>query len=148
MMNGDVLTTLDYGDLYRAHCEAGNVLTVATHRRVVKTDSACSTSTAPGAGPTGSPATRRSLELPYIVSMGVYVVEPPSLELHPGGRPFDLPDLVLRADRGRASPWAPTSTRGYWLDIGRHEDYERAIADFERIEPLLLPGRLALPERD
>ncbi len=32
---------------------------------------------------------------------------------------------------------------GYWLDIGRHEDYERAIADFERIEPLLLPGSVS-----
>ena len=38
MMNGDVLTSLDYGQLLDMHKEAGNVLTVASHRRTVKID--------------------------------------------------------------------------------------------------------------
>jgi NDP-mannose synthase len=37
-MNGDVLTTLDYAHLLDVHREAGNILTIATHRRVVQTD--------------------------------------------------------------------------------------------------------------
>jgi NDP-sugar pyrophosphorylase family protein len=37
-MNGDVLTALDYTELFKAHQTAGNLLTIATHRRVVHTD--------------------------------------------------------------------------------------------------------------
>ena len=37
-MNGVVLTAIHYADLYRIHREAGNVMTIATHRRVVQTD--------------------------------------------------------------------------------------------------------------
>ena len=37
-MNGDVLTTLDYGDLLRAHRASGNMLTIATHERTVSID--------------------------------------------------------------------------------------------------------------
>jgi NDP-sugar pyrophosphorylase family protein len=37
-MNGDVLTAIDYARLYRIHQEAGNAMTIATHRRVVQTD--------------------------------------------------------------------------------------------------------------
>ena len=37
-MNGDVLTALDYGHLMDLHRESGNVLTIASHRRVVRTD--------------------------------------------------------------------------------------------------------------
>ena len=38
MMNGDVLTALDYGHLMDVHRETGNVLTIASHRRVVRTE--------------------------------------------------------------------------------------------------------------
>src|SRR5262249_7050714 len=53
-MNGDVLTTLDYGALFEAHREAGNVLTIATHRRVVKTDYGVIHLDANGGGAPGS----------------------------------------------------------------------------------------------
>jgi NDP-sugar pyrophosphorylase family protein len=141
MMNGDVLTALDYDHLFRAHREAGNVLTVATHRRVVKTDYGVLHLD----GTAGE--TRRVVgyeekpELSYVVSMGVYIVEPSVRSLIPDGEPFDVPDLVLKLIED-GQPVGSYLYEGYWLDIGRHEDYERAIADFERIEPLLLP-RLA-----
>ena len=38
MLNGDVLTTLDFRALVRAHQDAGNELTIATHRRTVRAD--------------------------------------------------------------------------------------------------------------
>ena len=142
MMNGDVLTALDYDHLFRAHREAGNALTVATHRRVVKTDYGVLHLD----GRAGE--TRRVVgyeekpELSYTVSMGVYVVEPSVRELIPEGEPFDVPDLVLKLIED-GQPVGSYLYEGYWLDIGRHEDYERAIADFERIEPLLLPGSVS-----
>ena len=38
VMNGDVLTALDYGAPLDVHRETGNVLTIASHRRVVRTE--------------------------------------------------------------------------------------------------------------
>jgi len=138
LLNGDVLTTLDYRALVRAHCEAGNVLTIATHRRVVQTDYGVLHTD----GRLG--ATHRVLayeekpELPYTVSMGVYVLEPAAIRHVPRGRYYDLPDLVLALlAAGLAVGSYPFD--GYWLDIGREDDYRRAQSDIERIMPALLP---------
>jgi NDP-mannose synthase len=140
MLNGDVLTTLDYRALVRAHAEAGNALTIATHRRVVRSDyGVLHTDGALG-------ATRRVLayeekpELAFTVSMGVYVLEPDVLEHVPAGRHTDLPDLVL-ALLAAGLAVGSYAFDGYWLDIGREDDYRQAQADAERLLPQLLNGR-------
>ena len=68
--------------------------------------------------------------------MGVYVLDPSLLELIEDGVYLDFPDLVLRA---LAAGERVGSYRydGLWLDIGRHEDYERAIAEFSEMDGLL-----------
>jgi NDP-sugar pyrophosphorylase family protein len=135
MLNGDVLTTLDYRALVNAHREAGNALTIATHERLVDIDY----------GVLHADGTRRVVgydekpTLSYTVSMGVYVLEPNVRAHVPGDRKFDLPDLVLallRADE----PVGAFPYDGYWEDIGRQDDYERAIHDFNDLLPRLLPA--------
>jgi NDP-mannose synthase len=137
MMNGDVLTTLDYSRLCDFHRESGNVLTVASHRRTVGIDYGVLHlgdsigSTSPIAGFEEKP------ELGYVVSMGIYVLEPRALDYIEPGEYMDLPDLVLRLiDEGE--PVGSHVFDGFWLDIGRHEDYERAIEEYEQLKPLLL----------
>lgn len=137
-MNGDVLTALDYAELYRTHQEAGNILTIASHRRVVRSDyGVIHTDGALG-------QTRRVTgyeekpEIPYTVSMGVYVAEPAVLEYIPQNSSFDVPELVLKlVENGQQV--GSYLYEGYWLDIGRHDDYEKAIAEFEQLEHLLVP---------
>jgi NDP-mannose synthase len=137
LMNGDVLTSLDYGRLMHAHREAGNMLTIASHRRVVRTEY--------GVLHVGDERgdTRRLVafeekpELPFLVSMGVYAVDPRVLQFIDRGERLDLPDLAQRlldADEAVGT----FAFDGFWLDIGRHEDYERAIREFQEVEPLLL----------
>jgi NDP-sugar pyrophosphorylase family protein len=132
MLNGDVLTTLDFGELMRAHREAGNALTIATHRREVRIDY----------GVMHTDEANRLVgyeEKPtlfYEVSMGIYALEPSVRELVPADAPFDLPDLVL-ALLAAGRPVGAFPYDGYWLDIGRHDDYEQAIADFEELRPRL-----------
>ena len=137
MMNGDVLTTLDYSRLCDFHREAGNVLTVASHRRTVNIDyGVLHLGEAPGAT---SPIAgfEEKPELGYVVSMGIYVLEPRALDFIEPGEYMDLPDLVLRLiDEGE--PVGSHVFDGFWLDIGRHEDYERAIEEYEQLRPLLL----------
>jgi NDP-mannose synthase len=137
MTNGDVLTTLDFRALVSAHEEAGNALTIATHRRSVRADYGV-LYTDGAVGPTHRVLDyEEKPELHYTVSMGVYVVEPAAVALLAPGQYCDLPDLVLAllAD-GAAVGSYPYD--GYWLDIGREDDFRRAQADAsELLEELL-----------
>ena len=137
VMNGDVLTTLDYTDLYEAHVAAENLLTIATHVRTVKSDYGV-LEVDGDLGPTRRvTGFREKPEIDHTVSMGVYVLDRRVCEHVPCDRPFDLPELVWRllelGERVGAYRYD-----GFWLDIGRHEDYAAAIDQYEELKPELL----------
>jgi len=122
VMNGDVLTTLDFGDLVRYHREQGNALTIASHKRSVKIDY----------GILHVDVTQRvqafeeKPEISTAVSMGIYVMEPEVLAHIPAGGHFDFPDLVgALLDAGL--PVGAYRSDSLWFDIGREDDYERAV---------------------
>jgi NDP-sugar pyrophosphorylase family protein len=137
VMNGDVLTALDYARLVEVHQKAGNVLTIASHRRVVRTEYGVLHLDSPVGETRRVTGFEEKPELPYIVSMGVYVLEPHVVDFIGAGEYLDLPDLVhklIAADQQVGS----YIYEGYWLDIGRHEDYEKAILEYEELKPLLM----------
>jgi NDP-sugar pyrophosphorylase family protein len=138
LMNGDVLTTLDYDALFDAHRSAGDALTIATHRRVVKTEYGVIRTSESDGATSRVVAYEEKPEIPYVVSMGVYVAEPRVLEHIPADRHFDLPDVVL-ALLEAGERVGSFLFDGFWLDIGRHEDYERAIIEYEQVAALLDP---------
>jgi lipopolysaccharide/colanic/teichoic acid biosynthesis glycosyltransferase/dTDP-glucose pyrophosphorylase len=129
VMNGDVLTTLDFRELVRHHRRHGNVVTIATFRRTVKIDYGVLYVHRDGDGPSGQrvQAYEEKPEICSTVSMGVYVIEPRALGYIPPGTYFDFPDLVqaLLSAGERVGSYAYD---GLWFDIGRHDDYERAVA--------------------
>ena len=65
--------------------------------------------------------------------MGIYVVEPEVLDYVDPGSYLDVPDLVLRLleDGRRVGSFL---YEGFWLDIGRHDDYEKAILEYDRMK--------------
>ncbi|MEU0879238.1 sugar phosphate nucleotidyltransferase [Lentzea sp. NPDC005914] len=134
VMNGDVLTNLDYTALMEHHIACGAPLTVATYQRKVKIDF----------GTLSAEQGRivnfvEKPELYYGVSMGVYAMSRKTLTPYPRNVPFGLDDLVLDLlDRGEEP--AAYEFGGYWLDIGRPDDYDEANRNFERLRPVLLPG--------
>ena len=135
VMNGDVLTSLDYGELIRSHREKGGALTVAVHRRRVKIDFGVIETDAQGniVGYVEKPETE------HLVSMGVYVYEPRVLDYIEPNTHLDFPDLVLRLlENGEKVVGYPYE--GYWLDIGRHDDYAKAQEEANVIWKQLLPG--------
>lgn len=137
VMNGDVLTSLDFAELLRLHRESGNVLTIASHRRVVHTDYGVlhvDGDTSPTQAVTGFD---EKPEIPYIVSMGVYAMDPRALGYIERGVYLDLPDLVLRL-LAAGEQVGSYLFDGHWLDIGRHEDYERAITQFEELRSVFI----------
>ena len=129
MMNGDVITTLDFGELVDAHTRSGNALTIATQRRTATIDFGVLVTDGSAAD---TEAVTGYIEKPsseYMVSMGIYVIEPRLLTLIEPNVYLDFPDLVLRA-LGAGERVGAFRYDGVWLDIGRHEDYERAIREY------------------
>jgi NDP-sugar pyrophosphorylase family protein len=128
VMNGDVLTDLDYGKLVSFHREHSAVATIATYNKKVNIDL--------GVLDIGEGFRLRDYRekptLQYQVSMGVYMFEPTILEYIAPDTYLDFPDLVLTLIRaGEKVVSYPFD--GYWLDIGRHEDYVRAQEEFETL---------------
>jgi NDP-sugar pyrophosphorylase family protein len=121
VMNGDLLTDLNFHHLLRYHREQRAMLTIATHSRHIKID----------LGVLEFDSQHRIInyhekpEHTYQVSMGIYVYEPGVLEYIEYGKYLDFPSLVLRLlDKGEKV--CAYHTDSLWLDIGRPDDYARA----------------------
>ncbi|HEY2955044.1 MAG TPA: sugar phosphate nucleotidyltransferase [Candidatus Eisenbacteria bacterium] len=135
VMNGDVLTTLDYGALMRHHRDRGATATLAMHRRSVKIDYGV-------VEIDGGGALSRYHEKPeyhYTVSMGVNVLEPRALTHIADGESLGMPDLLLRLKAAGEKVLAYEEPC-LWLDIGRMDDYEQALAVFESRRAEFLGG--------
>jgi len=127
-MNGDVLTDIDFGALRAFHDERRGIATIATAARehqadfgVVRWD--------------GDTRIVEFVEKPmacYHVSMGVYVFSRAVLNYIPKGEPFGFDELMQAMLNAGERVYSYPHT-GYWLDLGRPDDYERAIADFGRM---------------
>jgi NDP-sugar pyrophosphorylase family protein len=126
-MNGDILTTLDYQELAAVHRRDGNLLTIATHERRTKFDYGVLHLDSPADGVHRIVDFEEKPEFKLMVSMGIYVLDPRALDFIPDDRPFDIPDLV-RALLDEGEPVGASPFGGFWLDLGRHEDYEAAAA--------------------
>jgi NDP-sugar pyrophosphorylase family protein len=125
VMNGDILTDLDFTKLVDHHRHGGATLTVATHKRTVKIDF--------GVLETDAGQVVRYIEKPtldYNVSTGVYAMEPQVRDFIKRGEYLDLPDLV-RLLIAAGKPVLTYPFDGSWLDIGRHEDFVEAQTRFE-----------------
>ncbi len=135
VMNGDVLTDMDYGSFLTSHQQADQPLTIATYRREVGIDF--------GVLDVSSDVVvgfREKPTLSYQVSMGVYAVTTAALRRFSPGRHFGFDDLVL-ALLDSPTPPASYPFPGYWLDIGRPDDYDQANREFPTLRSILLPGR-------
>ncbi len=134
VMNGDVLTDLDYADLLLQHMNDSAPLTVATYERQVKIDF--------GVLATMDGRVTEFTEKPtltYRVSMGVYGMSKRTLAEYPCGIPLGFDELVLDL-LAKNRPPKEFRFDGYWLDIGRPDDYDRANAEFDSIRGTLLKG--------
>jgi NDP-sugar pyrophosphorylase family protein len=137
VMNGDILTDIDYAALLKRHQEGGQSATIAAHQRDVQVslgvmrfeqDSDPSVVTDYIEKPSYS----------YVVSMGVYCFAPRVKEHIPPGERLDFPDLVLRLIAAGETVRAWRS-EDHWLDIGRHDDYEQAQDEFNQLRHRFLP---------
>jgi NDP-mannose synthase len=139
IMNGDVLTNLDYADLLRQHVRSRAPVTVATYQRQVKIDfGTLETYDGHIVGFSEKPV------IPYYVSMGVYAMSRSALTRYPKNVEFGFDNLMHDLLARKESP-SVYHFDGYWLDIGRPDDYDEANRCFETLRHVLLPP--VLPHR-
>jgi NDP-sugar pyrophosphorylase family protein len=137
VMNGDIVTDLDYARVLADHAASDAIATIAA--RVSEVEISLGVMRFADEGD----ATRltdydEKPHINYESSMGVYCFSPRVLAyIEPNVR-LDFPDLILRLIAGGETVRAWRSD-DYWLDIGRPEDYEQAQDDFERVRARLLP---------
>ena len=133
VMNGDLLTTIDFSDFFRKHLDSEAVATIATFTREVKIDL--------GVLKTDNDAFVDYIEKPvytFDVSMGIYVLNRSVIESIPQETKFDMPDLILKLHRNKKLVRCYRGTYR-WLDIGRLDDFEEANELFEKNRKEFLP---------
>ena len=133
LLNGDVLTDMDLSAFYERHVAEDRLFTIAaTHRTQVIDFGVIETKdTNILAGFSEKPARR------YMVCMGINVASKAVVARIPPRRKYGLDDLLLEllhsSERVHVEPY-----NGYWLDIGRPDDYAQACEQFEQNKGLFI----------
>lgn len=125
VMNGDVLTDLNFLDFFQYHKKNNALCTIAMYQKPVKINL--------GVLETQNNRIIDYIEKPvlnYNVSMGVYAFKKEALNYIPDNAFFDFPDLIktlIEQDK----PVMGYKFNDHWLDIGTPSDYDVAIETFE-----------------
>lgn len=129
VMNGDILTDLSYGAFFDAHTADNRLMSISAAKRqqvidygVLKLDAAGVLN-----------GFEEKPRIPYLVSMGVYCLNRRILSRIPEGRPYGFDNLVLNLLEA-GEPAHVVEHQGYWLDIGRPDDYQKATDDWPRLQ--------------
>jgi NDP-sugar pyrophosphorylase family protein len=127
VMNGDILTTLDFAAMYDFHRARQARATIATYPRTVKIDFGVLDF---GDDPTHLVGYREKPEFAFEVSMGLYILDPLAWDHLTPGQPLPMPNLLetLRTD---GHPVLGYRQKCEWLDIGRPDDYASANDIFQ-----------------
>lgn len=133
VMNGDVLCDLNFADFYQEHIASEKIFTISSKPReqfidygVLDVDTAGNLS-----------AFKEKPKTLYEVSMGVYMVSKKILDFVPLNKPYGFDNLMLDLLK-EGEKVAVKSHLGYWLDIGRPDDYMQAIEEFDTMKSRFL----------
>jgi NDP-sugar pyrophosphorylase family protein len=134
VMNGDVLTDLNFHEFHNHHIKNNSPFTISGYERQVTDEF-------------GVLELNKDKQLVnfrekpthnYCVSMGIYMVNKKSLEYIPENTYFGFDHLMYKMIEMKNHPLVK-KFGGKWLDIGRPDDFEQAIEEFENNKPRYLP---------
>jgi NDP-sugar pyrophosphorylase family protein len=125
VMNGDILTDLDFAEFFQRHEAENRLFTISAAQREQSIDYGVLTSS-PDQSLVGF---EEKPKIPYLVSMGIYCVNHKVIEAIPDNEPYGFDQLMIKFLKEKKIIKIMPHT-GYWLDIGRPDDYEKAIDDW------------------
>jgi NDP-sugar pyrophosphorylase family protein len=134
VMNGDLLTNINYKNFFNFHLEQKSLITIGTYSKSIKIDLGVIKSHGNNFISYDEKPT-----FTFDVSMGLYVINKNVIQLIPRETKFDMPDLVKITDKFHKNSVICYKGDYDWLDIGRVEDYESAILLFESDKNKYLP---------
>ncbi|MEI7026251.1 nucleotidyltransferase family protein [Paenibacillus sp. y28] len=129
VINGDLLTSLNFPQLLQFHLETGSAATMCIREYtysipygLVRTDQHRFLG-----------MQEKPIQKSY-VNAGIYVMNPHVLSRLPANTRTDMPQLFQRLTDLKL-PVSVFPVQEYWLDIGQPEDYERANRDYDEVFP-------------
>ena len=137
VMNGDILTDLNFRLLFETHTKHNAIATIATYLREINIDFGVLEKD-------NNKRITKFTEKPkyhFDVSMGINVFSKKILDIIPKDKPFGFDHLMYSLIGSHESVFSYPH-EGYWLDIGMPDDYARSVEEFERYKTKFLPGML------
>lgn len=125
VMNGDVLTDVDFGWFYDQHINNGSVFTILSNQRVLKSEYGVLDIDVNGM----LKGFREKPEFQFDVSTGIYMANRAILRFIPDNIQFGFDNLMVSLMKNK-NPAAVIKYSGYWLDIGRPDDFAQANAEY------------------
>jgi dTDP-glucose pyrophosphorylase len=125
VMNGDLLTKIDFRSLLDFHQSHGNCITTCVREY--------SHQVPYGVVELQESTISQLVEKPtyrYFVNAGIYCLSPQAVDSVPAGQFYDMPELI-KAQMTRGTKMGGFPLAEYWMDIGHIPDYEQAQADYE-----------------
>lgn len=132
VMNGDILTDLNFDDLYQTHIRHNEIFTISSYAREQLVDYGV-LDVVEGR----LVGLREKPRMNYEVSMGVYVMSRRALDFIPPDTAYGF-DHLMHDLISAGQSVAVRGFSGYWLDIGRPDDYSQAIDEFESMRARFL----------
>ena len=129
VMNGDVLTNINYKSLLNLHKRKKNLITLATFKRDTFIDF--------GTLETKKNKVIRFVEKPTLnfnVSMGVYCLNKSALNNLKKNKFMNFDIFIKNNIKKKIYAY---NHKGFWLDIGRVDDYEYANQNFSTLKKIL-----------
>lgn len=128
VMNSDILTDIDYADLFHKMIQEEADMVVSTTTYDVKVPY--------GILETNGLEITNLVEKPtytYHSNAGIYLIKKAHLDLIPKNTHFNATDLMLKlVEQGKKV--VHFAIPGYWLDIGKHQDFEKAQEDIKHLK--------------
>ena len=123
VINGDILTGVPFREMLTYHRRHHAVMTVGVRKYdvqvpfgVVECEDVQITSI------------QEKPSLNFFINAGTYLLEPSAWDYIPEGQRFDMTDLI-RTLLGAGQSVTSFPITEYWIDVGRHEDYQKAQDD-------------------
>lgn len=135
VMNGDVLTTLNYRQMMDYHCASGSILTLGVYAKRIQIDLGVIATSADGQVVEFTEKPEKS----FPVSIGINIYSPQVVQYIAPDEYLDFPTLVLRLLENGERVMTYVCD-GYWLDVGNQDDYMKAQDEFEARQGEFLPS--------
>lgn len=129
VMNSDLLTDIDFEDFYKEFIMQNATMGIASVPYYVEVPYAVFETNGDG-------RISRFKEKPtytYFSNGGMYLIKKEALDYIPRNEFFNATDLIDKVINNGGNVYS-YRLLGYWLDIGRHEDYKKAQEDIKHIE--------------